>query len=98
MRRSGASRAPPAVLDDHDGLDQVIEDALKQSERRILVDLAAQTQQSAAQWFDDSDVLGIAQENGIALTWWHVMDSGGDSIDLPRQWLDHLGGKLRLVI
>ncbi|MGA7778666.1 MAG: mobilization protein [Paraburkholderia sp.] len=88
----------PTVLDDHDSLDPVIEHALEQPERRILVDLAAQTQQSVSKWFDDSDVLGIAQESGIALTWWHVMDAGRDSVDLLRQWLDQFGGKLRLVI
>lgn len=90
--------AAPAVLDSHDSLDPIVEYAIEQPERRILVDLAAQTQQSVSKWFADSDVLGIAQENGIALTWWHVMDAGRDSVDLLRQWLDAFGGKLRLVI
>ncbi|MGF6768506.1 hypothetical protein P3T18_000976 [Paraburkholderia sp. GAS199] len=90
--------AAPAALDRYDSLDPVIEYALEQPERHILVDLAAQTQQSVSKWFDDSDVLGLAQESGIALTWWQVMDAGRDSVDLLRQWLDQFGGKLRLVI
>lgn len=90
--------AAPAVLDGHDTLDPVIESAIEQPERRILVDLAAQTQQAVSKWFDDADALGIAQESGVTLTWWHVMDAGRDSVDLLRQWLDEFGGKLRLVI
>jgi hypothetical protein len=90
--------AAPAVLDRHDSLDPVMEAALEDPQRRILVDLAAQTQQPLAKWLDDSDVLTVAEESGLTLTWWHVMDSGRDSVDLLRQWLDQFGGRLRLVI
>ncbi len=45
--------------------------------------------------FDDAEVLGIAQENGIALTWWQVMDAGHDSVDLLQNGFDQFGGKLR---
>lgn len=88
----------PAVLDGHDSLDPVIERALADPGHRILVDLAAQTQQSVSNWFDDSNVLGVAHENGIALTWWHVMDAGRDSVDLLNGWLDQFGERLRLVV
>ena len=98
LLRYYAEFAAPAVLDGHDSLDPIVEHAIEQPERRILVDLAAQTQQSVSKWLADSDVLGIAQENGITLTWWHVMDAGRDSVDLLKQWLDEFGGKLRLVV
>lgn len=98
LLRYYADFAGAAALDNDDSLDPVIEFALEQPERRILVDLAAQTQQSVSKWFDDSDVLGIAEENGIALTWWHVMYAGRYSVDLLQQWLDRFGGKLNLVI
>lgn len=88
----------PAVLDEHDSLDPIVERALEDPGRRVLVDLAAQTQASIAKWFEDSDVLGFAAENNITLTWWHVMDAGRDSVDLLRTWLDQFGGRLRLVI
>lgn len=64
LLRYYADFAGAAALDNDDSLDPVIEFALEQPERRILVDLAAQTQQSVSKWFDDSDVLGIAEENG----------------------------------
>jgi hypothetical protein len=98
LLRFYADFTSPAVLDQHDSLDPIIERAMEDPSRRILVDLAAQTQATIASWFDDSDVLGFAAENGIALTWWHVMDAGRDSVDLLRQWLDQFGGQLKLVI
>ncbi|CAD6526461.1 P-loop NTPase family protein [Paraburkholderia metrosideri] len=88
----------PAALDQHDSLDPLIERALEDPQRRILVDLAAQTQQALGQWLDDTDAIGLAEEHGLSLTWWHVMDAGRDSVDLLRQWLDQFGGRLRLVI
>jgi hypothetical protein len=90
--------AAPVLLDAHDSLDPVIEYAVEDPARRVLVDLAAQTQQSVAKWLDDADVMALAQEYGLTLTWWHVMDSGRDSVDLLRQWLDQFGGRMNLVL
>ncbi|PXW22739.1 mobilization protein [Paraburkholderia caballeronis] len=98
LLRFYADFAEPAVLDQHDSLDPVMESALADPQRRVLVDLAAQTQQSLVSWLDDSDVLGFAEEQGLALTWWHVMDTGRDSVELLRQWLDEFGGRIKLVI
>jgi len=98
LLRFYADFAAPAVLDGHDSLDPIIEHAIEAPQRRILVDLAAQTQQSLANWIDDADVLGLAGEHGLALTWWHVMDAGRDSVDLLRQWLDQFGGRIKLVL
>jgi len=88
----------PIVLDQHDALDPLIERALEDPQRRILVDLAAQTQQSLAAWIEDSGVLDFAAEHNMTLTWWHVMDTGRDSVDLLRKWLDQFGGRLKLVL
>jgi hypothetical protein len=98
LLRFYADFAAPAVLDQHDSLDPIIEHALEDPQRRVLVDLAAQTQQSLGQWLDDADVIGLAEEHGLTLTWWHVMDAGRDSVDLLRQWLDQFGGRIKLVI
>lgn len=98
LLRFYADFAAPAVLDRHDSLDPIIELALEDPQRRILVDLAAQTQQSLGKWLDDAEVIELAQEHGLTLTWWHVMDAGRDSVDLLRQWLDQFGGRIKLVI
>ena len=98
LLRFYADFAAPAVLDRHDSLDPIIELALEDPQRRILVDLAAQTQQSVGKWLDDAEVVELAQEHGLTLTWWHVMDAGRDSVDLLRQWLDQFGERIKLVI
>ncbi|WP_454722074.1 MULTISPECIES: mobilization protein [Cupriavidus] len=98
LLRFYADFASPAALDQHDSLDPIIEQAIEDPGRRILVDLAAQTQQALARWLDDADVLGLAEEHGVTLTWWHVMDAGRDSVDLLRQWLDQFGGRIGLVL
>ncbi|NML97155.1 mobilization protein [Paraburkholderia sp. RP-4-7] len=98
LLRFYADFAAPAVLDQHDSLDPIIEHAVEDPQRRVLVDLAAQTQQTIGQWLDDTDVIGLAEEHGLTLTWWHVMDAGRDSVDLLRQWLDQFGGRLKLVV
>lgn len=98
LLRFYADFAAPAVLDRHDSLDPIIEHALEDPQRRVLVDLAAQTQQSVGKWLDDAEVIELAQEHGLTLTWWHVMDAGRDSVDLLRQWLDQFGGRIKLVI
>jgi hypothetical protein len=98
LLRFYADFAAPAVLDRQDSLDPIIEHALEDPQRRILVDLAAQTQQSLGKWIDDADVVGLAQEHGLTLTWWHVMDAGRDSVDLLRQWLDQFGERIKLVL
>jgi len=88
----------PIILDAHDSLDPIVESAMENPQRRILVDLAAQTQHSLSQWLDEADVIGMAQETGLSLTWWHVMDAGKDSVDLLQKWLDRFGGRMKLVI
>ncbi|RDK03194.1 mobilization protein [Paraburkholderia lacunae] len=98
LLRFYADFAAPAVLDRHDSLDPILEHALEEPERRVLVDLAAQTQQPLSKWLDDADVIALAEEHGLTLTWWHVMDAGRDSVDLLREWLDQFGGRIRLVL
>ena len=46
------------------------------------VDLAAQTHDPLVRWMDESGVLDMADLAGVQLNYWHVMDSGRDSVDL----------------
>jgi hypothetical protein len=86
--------ASPVTVDRYEALDSIIEAAVEQPERRVLVDLAAQTQEPLAKWMDESGVVELAAEAGFALSYWHVMDSGKDSVDLLRKLLDRFGGRL----
>ena len=90
--------ASPVVLDKREAFDVVVEAATQDPERRILVDLAAQTHDPLVQWIDDAGVIELAQELGITLTYWHVMDAGKDSVDLLGKLLDRFGASLQYVL
>jgi hypothetical protein len=88
----------PVAIDQYDSLDRIVEAALADPDSSILVDLAAQTQQSLLRWMEESDLLGVAEEIGINVTYWHVMDSGRDSVDLLRNLLGQFGGRINLIL
>lgn len=89
--------AVPASVDAYEGLDHVVESALAQPERLVIVDLAAQTFGFLALWMEDSGVLDLDGEVGSP-TYWHVMDTGRDSVDLLQRLLDQFGERLPLVV
>jgi hypothetical protein len=98
LMRFYAGYASPVLVDRFESLDAIMEAAAEQPERRILVDLAAQTNDPLLKWIDDSGVLNLADEMGVGITYWHVMDSGKDSVDLLKRLLDRFGKDLRYVV
>ncbi len=90
--------ASPVLVDRYEALDHVIESAVEQPGRRVLVDLAAQTHDPLVRWMDESGVLDMADLSGITLQYWHVMDSGRDSVDLLQRLLDRFGQRLHYVL
>jgi hypothetical protein len=98
LLRFYAGYASPVIIDRYDSLDAIVEAATEQPDRRILVDLAAQTQQSLTSWMDESQLLALAPELGLHIRYWHVMDNGKDSVDLLRRLLDRYGQQLGYVI
>ena len=98
LMRFYADYASAALVDRYDALDAIIEAAVEQPGRRVLVDLAAQTHDPLVHWMDDSGVLDMADVSGIALHYWHVMDSGRDSVDLLSRLLDRFGQRLHYVL
>lgn len=90
--------AVPVAIDRYESLDAVMETAIENPDTRILVDLAAQTDDPLVKWLDESGVLEIADESGIAICYWHVMDSGKDSVDLLKKLLDRFESRLHYVL
>ncbi len=88
----------PVVVDNYESLDLIVESAIANPDKRILVDLAAQTHDPLAKWMDESGVLEMADEGGYTLTYWHVMDSGKDSVDLLKKLLDRFGSRLNYTV
>lgn len=98
LLRFYAGYASPVLVDHYESLDAIVEAATENSERRILVDLAAQTQKSLTSWMDESQLLEVAPEMDLTIRYWHVMDNGKDSVDLLKRLLDKYGQRLRYVI
>ena len=98
LMRFYAGFASPVLVDRYEALDTIVEAAVAQPDRRILVDLAAQTHEPLGKWMDESGVLDLGDEAGFAFHYWHVMDTGKDSVDLLAKLLDRFGKRLRYVL
>jgi hypothetical protein len=90
--------ASPVVVDNYESLDAIVEAAVQNPDKRVLVDLAAQTHSPLVKWMDDSGVLETAEELQVSFNYWHVMDSGKDSVDLLKKLFDRFGPRLNYVI
>ena len=90
--------ASPVLIDRFEALDHIVEAAVELPGVRVLVDLAAQTHEPLVRWIEDSGVLNMADDTGFTLHYWHVMDSGRDSVDLLTRLLDRYGKQLNYVL
>ena len=81
-----ADYASPLLVDSYAGLDHIaaaFEDAAdRDGDYSVIVDLAAQTAAPLASWIRDSDLLAVLDEMGITVNFWHLADTGKDSVDL----------------
>lgn len=66
-------------LSSNDSADQILDRALG-ADRRVLVDLPAQSARSLDAWLAGANVLGLAREMGTPITFWHVSDGGYASV------------------
>ena len=98
LMRFYSGYASPVLIENYEALDTIVEAAVDQPGRTILVDLAAQTHDPLVKWMDDAGVINLADELGLNLFYWHVMDSGKDSVDLLKKLLDRFGTGLRYVL
>jgi cellulose biosynthesis protein BcsQ len=98
LLRFYGEHSSPALTDSYEALDRIVETAIEQAGRRVLVDLAAQTQEPLVKWMDESGVLDMADLSSVGVSYWHVMDSGRDSVDLLRRLLDRFGQRVQYVL
>ena len=97
LRRYYADYTRTADLGVFESADQIMDRALG-AERRVLVDLPAQSSRAIERWMREGDVLTFARESGIAIHLWHVTDGGYDSVDLLERVLDELGDQIHHVV
>ena len=98
LTRFYSGYASPVAVDRYESLDTIVEAATEHPDRRILVDLAAQSHAPLVKWLDDSSLLETASELGVSFSYWHVMDSGKDAVDLLKKLLDQFGERLSYVL
>jgi hypothetical protein len=98
LMRFYAGYASPVLVDRYESLDAIVEAATENPARRILVDLAAQTQEPLTRWMDESQLLSLAADLGLNIRYWHVMDNGRDSVDLLKRLFDQYEQRLSYVI
>jgi hypothetical protein len=98
LLRFYANYASAVLVDQYESLDAIVEAATSQPERRILVDLAAQTSEPLMRWMDESQLLSVAAELNLHIRYWHVMDAGRDSVEMLRQLFDRYQSRLNYVV
>ncbi len=97
LSRAYAEFSQRIDLTNFSSADEIMDRALA-AERRVIVDLPAQSARSLEAWLAAGDVLRFAQDSGIRLTLWHVSDGGFDSVkDLDRV-LERFGSALSYVV
>jgi hypothetical protein len=98
LLRFYAGYATPVSVDRWESLDPIVETAIAEPGHEVLVDLAAQTQEAISRWIESASLLDLEADAGFRLVYWHVMDSGRDSVDLLKSLLDRFGSRLDYVV
>jgi hypothetical protein len=86
LLRYYAEYTQPVDLDDVASADQIMDRALG-ADRRVLVDLPAQSARQLWGWFSGANVFEFARETGVRLSLWHVSDGGFASLSAIEQAL-----------
>jgi hypothetical protein len=81
--------------------DESVDDIMAlatEADRRVLVDLPAQSERALASWFKGAGILDLARECGVNLVFWHVLDDGKDSTMALERLLERYGTAARYCI
>ncbi len=97
MLRYYADYSESVDLTEFESADRIIEQAAESGVTTI-VDMAAQASKHLDRWVSEAGLLEFADELGIALTFWHVMDDGADTLKLLRNLLDGYGKSASYVV
>ena len=84
-------------LDNFETTDHIMQLALE-SDRRVIVDLPAQSDRLLTKWIEKNGILELGTEYSIPIVFWHVMDDGKDSIELLQSLLSKYDNMVRYVI
>jgi hypothetical protein len=79
LLRHYAEHTRPVDFTRFESADDIIALATE-ADRRVVVDLPAQSERPLFAWITEAGVLDLARECGVKLVLWHVMDDGKDSV------------------
>jgi hypothetical protein len=90
----------PVDLSEFDSADKIIGLATESADanRRVIVDLPAQSDRLLAAWIKEAGVLELAAESGVGVVFWHVMDDGKDALNTLDRLLARYGDSARYCI
>ncbi|MES1206533.1 MAG: mobilization protein MobD, partial [Pseudomonadota bacterium] len=79
LMRFYAQYTTPVDLTSFPSADQILSFATD-ADRRVLVDLPAQSDRLLGAWLGESGILDLAAESGVGVVFWHVIDDGKDAL------------------
>jgi len=91
LRRHYADHARTVDLTRAESADDIIALATE-ADRRVVVDLPAQSERLLLSWILEGGILELARESNVKLVFWHVIDDGKDSILTLDRLVQRLGG------
>ena len=97
LLRHYAGYTRPVDLERADSADEIMTLATE-SDRRVLVDLPAQSDRPLSKWIAEVAALDLARECGVGVVFWHVMDDGKDSILTLDRLLDRYASLARVCV
>lgn len=97
MLRYYTDYSEPVDLGRYESADLIAEQTAE-SGTTAIVDMAAQSAKSLSRWINDTSLLELAGELDLAITFWHVMDDGADTLQLLREMFETYGESPDYVI
>lgn len=97
MMRYYADYSEAVDITQFERADQIAEQA-SETGATAIVDMAAQAAKPLSLWIHETGLLELADELGLTLTFWHVMDDGADTLQLLQQMFETYGEKPDYVV
>jgi len=97
MMRYYTDFSEPVDISRFESADRIAEHTAE-SGITTIVDLAAQASRPLGNWINETGLLQFADELGMKLSFWHVMDDGADSLALLQNLFDAYGDKSDYIL
>jgi len=97
LLRFYADYTRPVDLTSFESADQILSLATDEN-RRVVVDLPAQSDRLLGAWLDEGGILELAAESGVGVVFWHVIDDGKDALTTLDRLLTRYGHGVRYCV